>query len=1079
MGQGINKNLADLAGRTAWNKGLRAYRDGAVLDVSSSGKLVEARVANLNGRFERVILRLKKGTVSSQCTCSWRATTFCEHAVAGLLKACPENPELAAAVTNMADGDNTLAGDSINVENSPAADVTTVPTNSPITRVTEKKRAGLRALLSGVGAAGHLDIEIAGDAPDLESRWNRLEFRVNMVYDRRKFSASNIKRLVEVGTASGGMRLTDFSVQEQQFMRFLLTQAETVGTRHVFNSHDAADAFHCLVNFPYLTCAQGQITVHSEVLSPLFLAEPENNHFIITPRFELAGHGLLPQKGLKTIVGRGGAWIGLGTDYWWLPGVTDAAWLRGLVSEQSLSLTAEDMERLAAGCENARFPAKLMPAQESNELHATKGQCSPVLTLDWVAVGISARLEFEYGGKRVDADGPPLIWEKKRFVSRDDKAERTAERVLRRVGFTGYPGRKGMFILREPEKLYAFLERGVDKLDTRWQVYYSNRFSANRKNSTDIHMNATTKAESNDWFELELDLQSVGGELIPLDAVLKAVKDEEKFVQLKSGAVAKLPDGLKHSLEMLMGRGLALDGNTVRFGSYAANAVEVALQPFNLNEGGRWRQLCERLLKPVTVDNLNLPPRLESTLRDYQREGVAWMRLQEECGFHGILADEMGLGKTIQALSTLCRRQLTGENEGRASLVVCPTSLVENWLVEAEKFTPGLNVGVIHGPDRAERLAAIDSFDLIITSYALLRRDTEEYGKYEFDYVILDEAQHIKNPETANAKTCKSLRSRHRLILTGTPIENSLHELWSLFDFLLPGMLGTRKRFRDEFESQAANGLQAEVARELSAMIRPFILRRSKKEVCSQLPPKIEQVVYCELSEQQRQMYRDILAASHQMLKQAKEEGFNNARFDLLGLLMRMRQICCHPALLPAHLQPKTDEPLASAKMELLKEIIFQAIDSDSRMLIFSQFTGMLKLIRPWLEEQNIPYQYLDGGTKDRLKRVNEFNEDTSIPVFLISLKAGGTGLNLTGADTVIHYDQWWNPMVEDQATDRSHRIGQKKSVTSIKLVARNTVEEKILALQAGKRELFNQVLSGAQTKLGELKPEDFDFLLS
>ncbi|MDT8391835.1 MAG: SNF2-related protein [Lentisphaeria bacterium] len=1077
MGQGINKHLADLAGRTAWNKGLRAYRDGAVLDVSSSGKLVEARVANLSGRFERVVLRLKKGTVSSQCTCAWRATAFCEHAVAGLLKACPENPELADAVNSMGDADGSLGVAGDDAAPSAAAANVSVPLSSA--RVADKKRTGLRALLGGVGAAARLDIEIAGDAPDLESRWNRLEFRVNMVYGRRKFSASNMKRLIEVGTASGGMRLTDFSVQEQQFMRFLLTQAETVGTRHVLNSHDAADAFHCLVNFPYLTCAQGQITVHAEILSPRFLAEPENNHFIITPRFELPGHGLLPQKGLKTIVGRGGAWIGLGTDYWWLPGVTDAAWLRGLISEESLSLSAEDMDRLAAGCENARFPAKLMPAHERVELHATKGQCSPILTLDWVAVGISARLEFEYGGKRVDADGPPLIWEKKRFVSRDDKAEKKAERVLRRVGFTGYPGRQGMFILREPEKLHAFLEKGVDKLDTRWQVYYSNRFSANRRNSTDIRMAATTKAENHDWFELDLDLQTVDGELIPLEAVLKAMRDEDTFIQLKSGAVAKLPDGLRHSLDMLMGRTVAQTGNTVRFGSYAANAVDVALRPFSLTDGGRWRQLCDRLLQPVTTEGLHLTPRLESTLRDYQREGVAWMRLQEECGFHGILADEMGLGKTIQALSTLCRRRRTGESAGRASLVVCPTSLVENWLVEAEKFAPELQVGVIHGPDRAERLAAIDSFDLIITSYALLRRDTEEYGKYEFDYVILDEAQHIKNPETANAKTCKSLRSRHRLILTGTPIENSLHELWSLFDFLLPGMLGTRKRFREEFELQAANGLRADVARELSAMIRPFILRRSKKDVCSQLPPKIEQVMYCELSDLQRQMYRDILAASHQMLKQAKEEGFNNARFDLLGLLMRMRQICCHPALLPAALQPQIDEPLPSAKMDLLKEIIFQAIDSDSRMLIFSQFTGMLKLIRPWLEEQNIRYQYLDGSTKDRLKRVNDFNEDPSIPVFLISLKAGGTGLNLTGADTVIHYDQWWNPMVEDQATDRSHRIGQKKSVTSIKLVARNTVEEKILALQADKRELFNQLLAGAQTKLGELKPEDFDFLLS
>jgi SNF2 family DNA or RNA helicase len=369
-------------------------------------------------------------------------------------------------------------------------------------------------------------------------------------------------------------------------------------------------------------------------------------------------------------------------------------------------------------------------------------------------------------------------------------------------------------------------------------------------------------------------------------------------------------------------------------------------------------------------------------------------------------------------------------------------------------------------------------YDLLITSYALLRRDIEDYEKVQFDYIILDEAQHIKNPETANARTCKSLAGRHRLILTGTPIENSLKELWSLFDFLLPGMLGTRKRFREEFEKQAANGCQTEVTRELASIVRPFILRRTKRQVCSQLPPKIEQVVFCELDEVQRRMYDDILSTIHRLLKEAKEEGWQPSRFELLGLLMRLRQICCHPALLPADMRAKAGEELPSAKLDLFKEIVFEAIDSDSRMLVFSQFTGMLKLIRPWLEEQAIRFRYLDGSTKNRLKLVQEFNADDGIPVFLISLKAGGTGLNLTGANTVIHYDQWWNPMVEDQATDRTHRIGQEKSVTSIKLVARNTVEEKILQLQAEKRQLFDDVLSGVQTKLGELAPEDFEFLL-
>lgn len=1072
----LNKHLAELAGRTAWNKGLRAYRDGAVLDVAVSGKLVEARVANLNGRFERVVLRMKKGSVTASCTCSWRVSAFCEHAVAGLLQACPQNDELAEAVAAMADGVPT-AVETAHPALSPAAPE--APPGGATAWSGKENKHSLRSLLAGIGTSGSLEVEIKGDAPDFESRWNRLEFRINIVYDRRKFSASNIKRLVEVGAASGGMRLADFSVQEQQFMRFLLTQAETVGTRHVLNSHDAADAFHCLVGYPNLRCDQGPIHIHSERLRPLFVAVPEAKHFRLVPRFELPGHGLLPHKALKTVIGRGGAWIGLGNDYWWLSGVTDTNWLRGMVGGDDITVTAEDMAKLNAASEQGRLPAPVQPSAEVGELHAIKGNCSPVLTLDWVPLGISARLEFEYGGKRVDADGPPMIWEKKRFVARDDAAEKKAERVLRRFGFSGHPGRKGMFLLREPEKLYEFLEKYIDRLEDRWQVYYSNRFSRNRRNSTDLEMKVKTRQDGNDWFELELDLHTADGELIALDDILKAIHEDERFLRLESGVVARIPDGLRHSLEMMAGRRLDSEGNRIRFGAYAAMAVDVALQPFAVDSGSGWQALCRRLGEPVTTEGLNLPAGLDGTLRDYQREGVAWIRMLGTCGFHGILADEMGLGKTIQALAVLAGRKASGENRNRTSLVVCPTSLVENWSVEASRFAPGLKAIVIHGADRAGQLEGIAAADLAITSYALLRRDIDEYTSRQFDYIILDEAQHIKNPETVNARTCKALQGEHRLILTGTPVENSLHELWSLFDFLLPGLLGSRQRFREEFELPAANGYQSEVTRELAAMVRPFILRRTKREVCSQLPPKIEQVVYCEFDDLQRQLYKDILAASHQLLRQVKDDGWQHSRFELLGLLMRLRQICCHPLLLPDEMRPKSHPLLPSAKFDLLKEIIFEAIDSDRRMLVFSQFTSMLKLIKPWLEEQKIPYEYLDGNTKDRLSRVNRFNNDASIPVFLLSLKAGGTGLNLTGADTVIHYDQWWNPMVEDQATDRTHRIGQEKSVTSIKLVARNTVEEKILLLQAEKRELFNQLMSGAQTKLGELAPEDFEFLLA
>jgi len=453
------------------------------------------------------------------------------------------------------------------------------------------------------------------------------------------------------------------------------------------------------------------------------------------------------------------------------------------------------------------------------------------------------------------------------------------------------------------------------------------------------------------------------------------------------------------------------------------------------------------------------------------------MSMLESNGFNGILADEMGLGKTVQALTLLLMR-IRNTKKTRPSLVVCPTSLVENWYLEAKKFIPDLNVVTIEGSDRLPTLKRLKKFDLAITSYALLRRDIDEYNKVHFDYIVLDEAQHIKNPQTANAKTCKSLQADHRLILTGTPVENSLRELWSLFDFLQPGMLGTQKFFHERYELVTTDADELERARELARQIRPFILRRTKIEVCKQLPPKIEQIVYCEFEKPQRQLYNAILDLGGQMLRQAREEGFKKNRMQLLSLLLRMRQACCHPDLLPPEYKPKKNGFTGSAKMDLLKEIVLEAIDGEHRMLIFSQFTGMLKLIVPWLEEQEIKYEYLDGSTKNRQERVDKFNKDSSIPVFLISLKAGGTGLNLTGADTVIHYDQWWNPMVEDQATDRTHRIGQEKPVTAIKLVTHNSIEEKIVALQDEKRKLFNQLIGGAPAKLGDLVSEDFEFLL-
>ena len=430
---------------------------------------------------------------------------------------------------------------------------------------------------------------------------------------------------------------------------------------------------------------------------------------------------------------------------------------------------------------------------------------------------------------------------------------------------------------------------------------------------------------------------------------------------------------------------------------------------------------------------------------------------------------------TVQALALLLKSK---KQEGKKpSLVVVPASVVTNWQEEAEKFAPSLSVLDLTGPGRADRFAKIGDHDLCVTNYALLRRDVERLAEIDFRYVILDEAQNIKNPESQTARASKRLRADHRLALTGTPIENRLSELWSIFDFLMPGLLGSLSRFRQQYEAPITVRADREAEARLRRRIYPFILRRMKQEVAKDLPEKFESVLHCDLLPEQRALYRDVLALTRKTLfAEIEEKGIARSAISILAALLKLRQVCCHPRLLKLPVEP---DRLVSAKMEMLEEMVAELVAEGHRALIFSQFTEMLAIIREWLDEEEIPYEYLDGSTKDRAERVRHFNEDESVPLFLISLKAGGTGLNLTGADYVIHFDPWWNPAVEDQATDRAYRIGQTKNVFAYKFICKGTVEDKLVELQKRKRDLVAGVL-GAESSLGKsLTREDLEDLFS
>ncbi len=440
--------------------------------------------------------------------------------------------------------------------------------------------------------------------------------------------------------------------------------------------------------------------------------------------------------------------------------------------------------------------------------------------------------------------------------------------------------------------------------------------------------------------------------------------------------------------------------------------------------------------------------------------------------------------------------------EHRPHLVVCPTSLVFNWVAEAARFTSGLKVVALHGPDRHGRFGDAATADLVVTSYALIRRDAEKYRALEFDTVVLDEAQHIKNRQTQNAQAGKAIRSSHRLVLTGTPMENSVFDLWSIFDFLMPGYLGTAQDFKERYEQPISREKNSEAQGRLARRLKPFLLRRLKREVAKELPEKIEQVSFCELTEEQAQVYKQVLDATRREVVMAvDQQGLAKSRMMVLSALLRLRQICCDLRLLPVgrasspgqgetetenreqtrstDLPGRDARPTApSGKLEMFSELLEEIVDGGHRVLVFSQFVGMLSLLKERLAEEEIEYCYLDGSTTDRGAVVESFQRGKA-PVFLISLKAGGVGLNLTGADTVVHFDPWWNPAVEDQATDRAHRIGQSRVVTSYKLITRGTIEEKILQLQAKKREVIAATLTGEEAFTNALNWEEIQELLA
>jgi len=581
-----------------------------------------------------------------------------------------------------------------------------------------------------------------------------------------------------------------------------------------------------------------------------------------------------------------------------------------------------------------------------------------------------------------------------------------------------------------------------------------------------------------DWFDLDGFMDFGGGQRASIPELLRALELNQRTVDLPDGSIGIIPPDFEAKYGVLAGMGRA-EGQAIRFARNSASLLDALLASREeVKTDEVFARMRENLGRFQRIEPAPQPDGFEGQLRDYQREGLAWMHFLREFGFGGCLADDMGVGKTAQVLALLeTRRELRADeasgNAPAPSIAVVPRSLIYNWKQEAARFAPQLRILDYSGAERRDSFPQIAGYDLVLCTYGTMRRDIVELQKLEFDYIILDEAQAIKNRDSDSAKAARLLKGRQKVALSGTPVENHLGELWSLFEFLNPGMLGSSSAFRGGRRS--LRNPDEGTRQLLGKAVRPFLLRRTKSQVASELPPKIEQTQYCELPADQRRLYNELRDHyRRQLLGRVEQDGIGKSKIQILKALLRLRQAACHPALLQ---KGRSDD--MSAKLESLLPQLAEISSEGHKTLIFSQFTSFLDIVRKHLDRQQLTYAYLDGKTTDRQAVVERFQNDPECPLFLVSLKAGGVGLNLTAAEYVFLLDPWWNPAVEAQAIDRTHRIGQSNTVFAYRMIARDTVEEKVLELQNRKRDLAASIISEDNRLIGNLQREDLELLLS
>ena len=631
-------------------------------------------------------------------------------------------------------------------------------------------------------------------------------------------------------------------------------------------------------------------------------------------------------------------------------------------------------------------------------------------------------------------------------------------------------------VLANDEKIYNFLSKEIEDYMKKFEVLVAEDFK--KKDIKKIKIKSIgVKIENN---LLDINLEDFKFNIYEIKDIINKYKLKRKFYKLKDGTYISLEknnslDFLENVVDNIEIDYVNPEEGTIKLPIYRAMYLEKLFKEMN-NTNIQKNEYYKKMISEIEdrhIDiNTKIPKKLNTELRTYQKIGYKWLKTLEQYKMGGILADDMGLGKTVQVLTVILSYIQENKEKAKNSIIVCPSSLTLNWYNEIQKFTPTIKKLVISGDylERKRKIETINNYQIVITSYDSLKRDIDLYTQYNFKYIVADEAQYIKNNNTKNSKAVKLINAETKFALTGTPIENSLSELWSIFDFIMPGYLYKYKKFKELYEIPIIKNQDEEKMNKLKKQIEPFILRRTKSEVLTELPDKTVTILSNEMKEEQYSIYMSYMAqARDEIMYQIDMKGFEKSQIKILSLLMRLRQICCHPKLF---LSEYTGE---SSKLNQCIEIIQDAVLGGHKILLFSSYTSMFEIIEEQLKKLEINYLKLTGQTKvgERIKLVDEFNTNKDIKVFLISLKAGGTGLNLTGADMVIHYDPWWNLSAENQATDRTYRIGQRKNVQVYKLITKNSIEEKIYELQQKKAKLIDNMLSTDATFISKLSKDD------